>query len=46
MAVSLDVAVLRAIPALPDKWLISGLVYDVSTGLVETVVSPARIRGA
>ena len=43
-AVAVDVAVLRAIPALPGEWLISGLVYDVATGLVEVVVPPARIR--
>ncbi len=34
-AVAVDVASLRAIPALPPNWLISGLVYDVATGLVE-----------
>ena len=45
-AVAVDVAALRAIPALPGKWLISGLVYDVATGLVEIVVPPAPIRGA
>jgi carbonic anhydrase len=43
-AVAGDVAWLRTIPALPAKWLISGLVYDVATGLVETVVPPAPIR--
>jgi len=43
-AVAVDVAVLRAIPALPGEWLISGLVCDVSTGLVEVVVPPAPIR--
>jgi carbonic anhydrase len=43
-AVALDVAALRAIPALPGAWLISGLVYDVATGLVEVVVPPAPIR--
>ena len=43
-AVAVDVAALRAIPALPGAWLISGLVYDVSTGLVEIVVPPAPIR--
>ena len=43
-AVTLDVASLRAIPALPAEWLISGLVYDVATGLVEIVVPPAPIR--
>ena len=41
-----DVAALRAIPALPDEWLISGLVYDVATGLVEVVVPAAPIRAA
>jgi carbonic anhydrase len=43
-AVAIDVALLRTIPALPGGWLISGLVYDVATGLVETVVPPAPIR--
>ena len=43
-AVTADVASLRAIPALPDQWLVSGLVYDVATGLVEIVVPPAPIR--
>jgi len=45
-AVAVDVASLRAIPALPGKWLVSGLVYDVSTGLVEIVVPPAPIHTA
>ena len=45
-AVAVDVAALRAIPALPAEWLISGLVYDVATGLVEVVVAPAPIRSA
>jgi carbonic anhydrase len=45
-AVALDVAALRAIPALPGAWLISGLVYEVATGLVEIVVPPAPIRKA
>ena len=45
-AVAVDVAMLRTIPALPAEWLISGLVYDVATGLVEVVVPPARIRTA
>jgi carbonic anhydrase len=45
-AVEVDVATLRAIPGLPGEWLVSGLVYDVATGLVETVVPPARIRAA
>jgi carbonic anhydrase len=45
-AVAVDVALLRAVPALPGEWLISGLVYDVATGLVDVVVPPARIRPA
>jgi carbonic anhydrase len=45
-AVAADVATLRAIPALPAAWLISGLVYDVATGLVATVVPPSPIRPA
>jgi len=45
-AITADVALLRAIPGLPSEWLISGLVYDVATGLVEIVVPPARIRAA
>jgi carbonic anhydrase len=45
-AVAADVASLRAIPALPSNWLISGLVYDVATGLVDVVVPAARIRVA
>ena len=45
-AVAVDVALLRAVPALPGGWLISGLVYDVATGLVEVVVPPAPIRTA
>jgi carbonic anhydrase len=45
-AIAADVASLRAIPALPASWLLSGLMYDVATGLVEIVVPPARIRAA
>jgi carbonic anhydrase len=45
-AVAVDVALLRTIPALPGEWLVSGLVYDVATGLVEIIVPPARIRTA
>jgi carbonic anhydrase len=51
-AVAVDVAALRAIsalraiPALPGDWLVSGLVYDVATGLVEIVLPPAPIRTA
>ena len=45
-AVAVDVALLRSIPALPGEWFISGLIYDVATGLVEVVVPTARIRTA
>jgi len=45
-AVAADVALLRTIPALPTAWLISGLVYDVATGLVEIVAPPALLRAA
>ena len=40
-AVALDVALLRSTAAFPAGWLVSGLVYDVSTGLVDVVVPPA-----
>jgi carbonic anhydrase len=43
-AVAVDVALLRTIPALPGGWLVSGLIYNVATGLVEVVVAPAPIR--
>jgi len=43
-AVAGDVKSLRAIPALPGEWLVSGLIYDVATGLAEIVVPPAAIR--
>jgi len=43
-AVAADVAVLRANPALPDEWLVSGLVYNVATGLVDAVVPPTPLR--
>jgi carbonic anhydrase len=45
-AVAGDVALLKTIPSLPGKWIVSGLVYDVATGLVEVVVPPAPIRTA
>ena len=45
-AVQVDVASLQAIPALPAQWLVSGLVYDVATGLVDVVVPPRPIRPA
>jgi len=43
-AVAVDVATLRANPNLPANLAVSGLVYDVQTGLVETVVPAAALR--
>jgi len=43
-AVAVDVAAFRQIPALPGEWLISGLVYNVATGLIDVIVPPAPIR--
>jgi len=45
-AVAVDVATLRAIPALPSDWIVSGLVYDVATGRVEIVLPSVPIRTA
>jgi carbonic anhydrase len=44
-AVAVDVAALKADPSLPAGVLVSGLVYDVATGLVETVVAPSVLGG-
>ncbi len=43
-SVMLDVAALRANPNIPGGHTVSGLVYDVATGRVETVVPPAPLR--
>lgn len=43
-AVASDIAALRTIPGLPPTILISGLVYDTATGLVNVVVPPAPLR--
>jgi carbonic anhydrase len=45
-AIAMDVASLRAITALPSSWMISGVNYDVKTGLAEVVVPPAPLRAA
>jgi|SRR6187402_387597 len=45
-SVKVDVAELRKVEVLPAQWLLSGLIYDVQTGRVETVVPPAPIRAA
>jgi carbonic anhydrase len=42
--VAADVDVLRGNPALPGSLVVSGLVYDVATGGVETVVPAAPLR--
>lgn len=42
-AVQVDVNTLKASQALPNEWLVSGLVYDVATGLVEVVVPPTPL---
>ncbi len=43
-AMASDIAMLRAFPAIPSAILVSGLVYDTETGLIEVVVPPAPIR--
>ena len=43
-AVIADVAMLRAIPEAPSALLVSGLVYDTETGLIDVVVPLAPIR--
>jgi carbonic anhydrase len=43
-SVVMDVAALRANPKLPGGIVVTGLVYDVATGLVRTVVPSQRLR--
>jgi carbonic anhydrase len=43
-AVRLDVATLKENPSLPGGIIVSGLVYDVATGRLDTVVAPAPLR--
>ncbi len=43
-SVAVDIAALRASPLVSGDFLVSGLVYDVATGKVETVVPPAPLR--
>jgi carbonic anhydrase len=43
-AVALDVAALKANPRLPGGFTVTGLVYDVANGLVQTIVPPALLR--
>ena len=43
-AVERDVAAIRSQPQLPAGCLVSGLVYDVATGSLKTVVDPSPLR--
>lgn len=43
-AVAVDAAVLKANPALPATWIVSGMVYDVASGVVEVVVPQSTLR--
>jgi len=43
-AVTGDVAALKANPNLRGDFIVSGLVYDVATGLIETVVAPTPLH--
>lgn len=42
-AVAIDVAAIRDAQALPGDWLVSGLVYNVATGLIDVIVPPAPL---
>ncbi|CAN5583775.1 carbonic anhydrase [soil metagenome] len=43
-AVQADIAALRDSPLIPDTFRVTGVVYDVATGLIETVAGPAVLR--
>jgi carbonic anhydrase len=43
-SVATDVAALKANPFLPAELIVSGLVYDVETGLIQQVVGPELLR--
>jgi len=43
-AVEVDIAALKATPSFPSDLVVSGLVYDVATGLLDPVVAPAPLR--
>lgn len=43
-AVAVDIAALRANPMLSDQLTVTGLVYDVATGRIETAVPSAQLR--
>jgi len=42
--VAVDVAALKANPLLPGGFLVTGLVYDVTTGRIEIVVPTSLLR--
>ena len=43
-AVAIDIAALKANPQLPGGFMVSGMVYDVATGRIDTIVPPALLR--
>jgi carbonic anhydrase len=43
-AVALDIAALKADPQMPDGFIVTGLVYDVHTGRIRTVVPAELLR--
>ncbi|MCW2647657.1 MAG: carbonic anhydrase [Pseudonocardiales bacterium] len=43
-SVATDVAALKGNPFLPAEFIVSGLVYDVETGLIEQIVRPEQLR--
>lgn len=43
-AVAIDIAALKQNPQLPPGMMVTGLVYDVATGLVKTVVPTGLLR--
>jgi carbonic anhydrase len=43
-ALAIDVAALKANPNLPGGFTVTGLVYDVTTGLIDTVVPASLLR--
>jgi carbonic anhydrase len=43
-AVEIDVNALKEASKVPSGFTVAGLVYDVATGKIETVVPPSRLR--
>jgi carbonic anhydrase len=43
-AVAVDIAAIKNNPFLPANFIVTGLVYDVHTGLIDTVVAPSPLR--